>query len=378
MKSLNKIFHLKGFLILIFLGVFSQFSYAQLTFCEGQVITSSSTFSLCDYNPWVLVFSDDFDDNLFDTSYWSAQIGVPRDPTFEKQKAWHLAENVVENSNCLKIVSKNEPVYNKPVVTNWSPYTVQYENFAYTTGEVWSNYRFGYGKYEARIKIPKGKGFWPAFWLWTDDPKYNENDIFEFMNNNTTTHHMTTHFDFYGNGNHPFCTESYTSNDFSEDFHIFTLIWEKNSTQWYVDGILKRIDYKYYNIQGQPYTGCDIYTNHSYILNKIYPNSPMYIIFNTAIENHNYSPDYTTPFPSYLLVDWVRYYQRHPIVNATFDNTNIQIEQDVFNSVAGKNIVIENISIEPNQQIAFIATESISFLPGFHAKKDSKINANIR
>ncbi len=37
--------------------------------------------------------------------------------------------------------------------------------FDYTSGMIYSNYKFDYGMFEIKCKIPKGKGFWPAFWM---------------------------------------------------------------------------------------------------------------------------------------------------------------------------------------------------------------------
>lgn len=368
----------KGILIISFISysanVFSQVS----PICYGQTFWANSSFSICDENPWILVFEDEFNDNSLDTCFWNPFTGVPRDLDFIKQKAWHSPNNVEESGGMLKIVSKREDVFNKPIVKSWNPYIVEYENFAYTTGEVWSIYKFGYGKYEARIKIPKGKGFWPAFWLWTGSPKYNENDIFEFWKNNTTTHNITTYYDFNNDGNVLRCVSSYSSFDFSNDFHIFTLEWEKGQTRWYVDGVLKRIDFKYYNIMGQPFVGCTVQKNDAYVLNKVYPNSPMNIIINTAIESGSFAPNASTPFPAYLLVDWVRYYKRRENEDVCVDSTSIEINESYFNSITGINVTIEDFEIKNSQQIAFVATNCITFNKGFHAQKGSLITAKVR
>lgn len=44
---------------------------------------------------------------------------------------------------------------------------VKTKSGGYTSGWVWSknNVSFGYGTITARIKMPKGQGLWPAFWL---------------------------------------------------------------------------------------------------------------------------------------------------------------------------------------------------------------------
>ena len=38
---------------------------------------------------------------------------------------------------------------------------------------------YRYGWFEAKIKLPKGKNLWPAFWMWAWDSWPPEIDIFE-------------------------------------------------------------------------------------------------------------------------------------------------------------------------------------------------------
>ena len=58
-----------------------------------------------------------------------------------------------------------------------------------------------YGLFEARLRVPKGKGFLPAFWLMTTDedrygqwPECGEIDIMEIMGDRTGTNHGTIHY----------------------------------------------------------------------------------------------------------------------------------------------------------------------------------------
>ena len=76
-------------------------------------------------------------------------------------------------------------------------------NVSYTSGRVntQNKHDFKYGKFEARIKVPSGKGFLPAFWMMPTDesyygqwPKCGEIDIMEVMGQSTDTLHGTIHF----------------------------------------------------------------------------------------------------------------------------------------------------------------------------------------
>ena len=276
-------------------------------------ITASEDKIICDESPWELVFEDNFDGNALDLSKWDPYIGVPRDLSFKWQKAWHKAENVIVADGLLTLVSKREQMDSMSVVKNWNPYTVEYEDFEYTSGEIWTRTQFTYGKLEARLKIPKGWGFCPAFWMYgeykkDDRRRNNEIDVFEFGNekrrsNIAKIHHSTVHYD----GKHR--STQYKGVDFSEDFHVFTMVWDENKIEFYVDGILKRRDYKYK--KGCKGVDCQLHAGKKYKENKVFTTDPMSIILNTAVLVGKNAPNATTPFPAYMEVDYVRYYQRN-------------------------------------------------------------------
>lgn len=363
---------MKTYIHLFFFVLATNFNilFSQNCDSDGIAIVPIESFNHCNHEPWKLVFYDEFDGETLDLTKWEPITGVPRDKTFIKQKAWHSPENIkVENGN-LMVISKKENNSNMPV-DSWvtGEHTVTYEDFDYSTGEIVSKYKFGYGKYEARVKIPKGKGFWPAFWLFGDKPVYNEIDVFEFWKNNTNSHNMTVHYD-YGEGT-SYCHTHYSGVDFSESFHVFTLIWEEDKIEWYVDGQLKRADYKYYTILGQA-GGCNIFSWNQYILNRLLPEDPMKIILNTAIEEGDYSPDNTTPFPSHMEVDWVRYYKRVPSEEKVFvdETSDFRLSDEVFNVLLGDEVYISSdFSLLGGQQLDIIANTSVVLESGVNISK---------
>jgi len=345
--------------------------------CESETVVFTSDYNQCDDNPWKLVFEDNFEGNSLDLTKWNIITGIPRDPLFQKQKAWHKPDNIVVENGILRIVSKKENEYNKPVFTSWDPLTVKYENFEYTTGEIWTKNTFPFGKIEARIKVPKGKGFWPAFWMFSQNPIYNEIDIFEFWENNTSDLNMTVHYDYDKNGDPSMCLSDYSGIDYSLDFHTYTLVWEKNEIKWYVDGSLKRRDYRYLNVLGQT-IGCDIISG-SYEINKIYPIDPMSIILNTAIETGSNAPNATTPFPNNMEVDWIRYYQRKPDINVNItDATQYPLRNQVYNVIVGNSVTINcGYTIQSGQQLVIIGKNIITLNPGFSANLGSNFKTII-
>jgi beta-glucanase (GH16 family) len=355
--------------------------------CESQKVMFLEPFDQCDYNPWVLVFEDNFDGNSLDLTKWDTVYGVARDPEFESQKAWHQSENLEVSDGTLKIIARkpSNPIIGK-VVTSWEPYIFKIDTFEYTTGEIWTKHKFSFGKFEARIKIAKGKGFFPAFWLF-GNPPWNEIDIFEFWtrtgniyipNNLSKIHQMTTHYYGPHNGNSNTCNTNYIGVDFSQDFHIFTLIWEKDKIEWYVDGALKRRDCRYYNTLGQE-IGCGIKAYTAYLRNEIYPKDPMAIILNFAIEYGKYEPDNTTPFPSQMEVDWVRYYKKCDCNNKIITHSSqCPLDDEAYNVLVGKNVEINcSYNISHNKQLEVIAKSGITLKPGFVASAGSVFSAKI-
>ena len=97
-----------------------------------------------------------------------------------------------------------------------------------------------YGYFEARLKLPKGKGTWPAFWMmpknFTGWPKDGEIDIME---------HVGYHQDFVSSSIH--CTSYVHSNGTqktkerylkgaTDEFHVYALEWTPEYIRSYVDG----------------------------------------------------------------------------------------------------------------------------------------------
>ena len=241
--------------------------------------------------------------------------------------------------------------------------------------------------YEAKVRIPKGKGFWPAFWLYTGYPKYNEIDIFEFWNEKpgnydpdplSRIHHMNIHHDHDGDGNRSRCGDKYKDDDFSTSDHVFALVWEPNKIEWYVDNDLKLASYKYSNILDQPYE-CTVPAFQTALENIIFPSDPMNIIFNFAIQSGTDAPDSQSVFPSQMSVDWVRYYKKSSVEDITISNSSqLTLDDEIFNDLIGDNIEIDcNYTISSTQQLEIIAASSVTIESGFAAELGSALNIRV-
>ena len=183
-------------------------------------------------------------------------------------------------------------------------------SFSYTSGRIntQGKHTFTYGRFEARIKMPKGQGFLPAFWMMPDDesfygqwPKCGEIDIMEILGHDPNTMYGTIHYGEPHNENQG--TYTVSGKSFADDFHVVAVEWEPGEIRYYCDGV----NYKTIN---------DWFTRRPGFDEVTYPapfDQPFYIIFNVAVGGSwPGSPDKTTRFDetAQMLVDYVRVYQK--------------------------------------------------------------------
>ncbi len=341
-----------------------------------------------------LIFNDEFDNaNLFNAN-WNQITGVPRDFELKNQKAWHLPENNILNNGYLNITAKKlEAPYSGQWVTDWStnPFTEKNADFDYTTGEIWSKYRFHYGVYEIRCKIPKGKGFWPAFWTY-GGTVWNELDVFEFLNNydilynfdeSKSVRNISTNYHHIANVDVEMDCSKDNLNaidiDFSADFHRFTLIFDPGYIAWLVDGIPIRFENKYRRegIIVNKEISCEEIADDdkTYYKDGAMPEEPMFIVANLAIQNglhetyfhvndQNKAPDQSTYFPQALEIDYIRHWKKFDCPQALYFPNEASLNlnnQNVYNVIMGTNVTIENAIFDNGDQLNIIYSEYVEF-----------------
>jgi beta-glucanase (GH16 family) len=233
------------------------------------------------------VFSDEFNASAYDAArwlpcYWWATTNCTSQPMNELEL--YTAKNILEGNGFLTLRATKLATPIQYCDKDCRSYTFG-SGMVQSGGGQWptrsAGFTFTYGYVEARVKIPAGKGLWPAFWLWPanyNDPP--EIDIMENLGDNPNKIYMTYHLP---NGSE--AQGTYTGSDFSQGFHKLGLDWSATALVWYVDGV-----------ERFRWTGTT-------------PNQPMYPIFNLAVGgNWPGSPDATTAFPADYVVDYVRIY----------------------------------------------------------------------
>ncbi len=236
-----------------------------------------------------LVMSEEFDSNTLNPSMWSYDIGLgpnPANPWGNKELQYYTdrPQNIKVENGMLKITAIKE----------------NFIGSAYTSARILTKGKFEqkYGRFEARIKVPLGKGLWPAFWMLgansdtVEWPLCGEIDIMEYLGSKPTTIFGSVHGPGYSAENAISKNYVLTNNRFDNDFHVFGIEWGENYVNYYVDDVL------YNQITPKDVPGEWVF------------NQPFYIILNMAVGgNFPGSPNAETVFPQTMTVDYVRVYQ---------------------------------------------------------------------
>ncbi|HCT80427.1 MAG TPA: 1,3-beta-glucanase [Micromonosporaceae bacterium] len=184
---------------------------------------------------------------------------------------------------------------------NPAGYNCWYGSCQYTSARLLTAGKFtqAYGRFEARLKVPRGQGLWPAFWMLGDNigqvgwPASGEIDIMENVGFEPNTVHGTLHGPGYSGGSGVGGAYSLPGGAaFADAFHTFTIDWAPDSITWYVDGV-----------QYQRRTAADLRGN-PWVFNR-----PFFMILNVAVGgNWPGSPNASTVFPQTMVLDYVRVY----------------------------------------------------------------------
>ena len=267
--------------------------------CTGdqkKVIQSVSNLNDNTYDPgaeWKLAWSDEFEQDTIDANNWNLQVVAAGRFKDEWQRYTNSSENAYIDNDCLviKAVHKSE-------VHGMDQYTSARLNTA-------NKHSWKYGKIAARIKLPKGKGIWPAFWMLganinenggdTPWPQSGEIDILElYGSKDDAVIEANLHYADESNSHAMMGAISCKLEQgiFADSFHLFELEWNANRIAWFVDG--------------QQFASASITADALSEFHKEF-----FILLNLAVGGtYAGRPDTTTKFPQYMYIDWVRVYKK--------------------------------------------------------------------
>ena len=151
----------------------------------------------------------------------------------------------------------------------------------YTSGLISNQPSFAqtYGYFEARVKLPRGKGLWPAVWMLPADFGWPpEIDIMESIGNPADAY-MTVHS--------ATPTTGATVHPSSDGFHTYAVAWDARQTVFYLDGVETH----------RQATPADMH-------------KPMYMLANLALGGDwAGTPDASTAFPARFSIRFIRAYR---------------------------------------------------------------------
>jgi beta-glucanase (GH16 family) len=263
--------------------------FVLLTSCVAPSAVQPTPTAIAVPDGWELLWQDEFDGNTFDTSNWTYDLGGGGWGNGEMQVYTDKPENARVENGLLVIEARKETLENGGL---------QFTSARLKTQGLQT---FQYGRIEARIKVPEGKGLWPAFWMLGENfpvagwPDCGEIDIMEYVGREPDLIIGTMHGPGYSGalGLSKWNRQSY---NIADDFHIYAIEWDANQISWFFDGE------KYSTFTRE------VVSNRPWVFDQ-----PFFIILNMAIGGTLgglVTPD--TEFPAHYLVDYVRVYNKIP------------------------------------------------------------------
>ncbi|BAC75153.1 1,3-beta-glucanase [Streptomyces avermitilis] len=238
-------------------------------------------------------FSDTFDGaagSAVDSSKWQVETG---DNVNNHERQYYTSGNnnaALDGQGHLVITARKD---------NPGNYQCWYGRCEYTSARLNTSGKFSaaYGRVEARMKIPRGQGMWPAFWMLGTDigqvgwPNSGEIDVMENVGFEPSTIHGTIHGPGYsGTGGIGAAYSLPGGQAFADAFHTFAVDWAPDSITWSVDGTVY-----------QRRTPADL-GGKTWAFNK-----PFFLILNLAVGGYwPGDPNSSTAFPQQLVVDDVK------------------------------------------------------------------------
>ena len=231
----------------------------------------------------------------FDRTKWVADTGGTGFGNQEREFYTTRTENVsMDGNGNLVITARAEP--------SSSGLQCWYGKCLYTSTRLKTKGPFAqkYGRFEARIRVPRGQGIWPAFWMLGDDidkvgwPESGEIDIMENIGREPTIAHGTLHGPGYSGADGISAGDTLSTGAYADDFHVFAIEWRPNEIRWYRDGK------QYHRL-----TPDDLPKGKKWVFDH-----PFFLLLNLAVGGGwPGDPNATTIFPQRMLVDYVRVYR---------------------------------------------------------------------
>jgi beta-glucanase (GH16 family)/uncharacterized protein YneR len=292
---------------------------------------------------WNLIWNDEFNGTKLDEDKWNYSTGyyLNDDPgtwgwgNHELQHYTDSEDNVFVKDGSLNIVALDDPATFPQDPERVAPYSSGKINTQ-------DKFAFKYGRIDFSAKLPAVSGAWPALWMLPNDNVYGgwassgEIDVMEARGRVPEATSGALHF----GGEWP--SNKYVSGEQSfpdggridTDYHVYSLIWEKDAISWYVDGK------PFYKVTKEEWFSAAVKDN---------PYAPFdqdfYIVMNLALGgwfDGGIEPS-IEDFPVTMQVDYVRVYSQDDsdgeIINIPVTGVDIN-KTEVKLTAAGQNTTL--------------------------------------
>jgi beta-glucanase (GH16 family) len=224
---------------------------------------------------------DSLDTRVWNTCHWWGDEGCTISSNDELE--WYGPEQVSVSNGALRLTADREPTRG----SDGKDY--EYRSGMVTTGPANSDDNVGkvswtYGTVEARVRVPAGRGLWPALWMLPLDRESTpEIDIMEVIGQDPGR--MMMHFHPRDrDDDSPSKDYRLTGETLADGWHTVRLDWQPERLTWFLDG--KEVWHL---------TGSQV------------PDEPMYLVLNLAVGGiYPGPPDETTKFPATFEIDLIR------------------------------------------------------------------------
>lgn len=257
----------------------------------GLAIPSGGATSPEAYDGYNLVWRDEFVGEELNTADWTYEIGngCPNNCGWgNNELEYYRQENTSIVNGHLVITAKKQ----------------NFDNFQYTSSRLVTKgkQQFKFGRIDIRAALPEGKGIWPALWMLGSNidavgwPACGEIDIMEMTGDLpnrvvSTLHYGANLAQHQYNSVNKFVA---SGDSYQEKFHVYSINWESNIIEFLIDDVVYHTETPA-DLNGQPWPF----------------NKHQFFIFNLAVGGAwPGSPDSSTRFPQYLIVDYVRVFQK--------------------------------------------------------------------
>jgi beta-glucanase (GH16 family) len=244
---------------------------------------------------WTLAWSDEFDGPagaLVDATKWVSESGGHGWGTQELEYYTDRGRNASLSGDGVLLIHALQEGYQGPdgVARDYTSARLKTQGL----------FQQAYGRFEARIQIPRGQGLWPAFWMLGRNideagwPEGGEIDVMENIGREPRIVHGTVHGPGYSGGNGIGGADT-LARPLADDFHVYAVEWEPSEIRWYIDGR------QYFR-----FTKDDVPAGSRWVFDH-----PHFLLLNVAVGGGwPHDPDATTTMPQRMRVDWVRVWKR--------------------------------------------------------------------